>query len=300
MKDQSKNNFYVYRLRNPLTGVIFYIGYGKGKRVSEHWKLFLKQGMRSCRGNNFKYRVLCELLEAGTPPIEEIITKQNLSENIAQKLESKLILSIGRLCNGSGSLVNIKVEQWCPMRVPEIAKKVGPSLRKFYKTEEGKKLAKASSERAKLQCQGVNNPNYGNKWPEWKKKKLRAIKKIQNAGANNPNYGNKWTVRQRQTLSQKLIGTNIGKNNPNYGNKWSEKQKNNLSLKKSKNILAINILTNNKTLGINCMDLSKKVNVSYSIIVKFSRDNKKIKPFKIWNKKFIFVYEENFACKKSA
>lgn len=89
--DIDQNKSYVYLHLNPLSKQIFYVGKGKGNRCldfksrSDIWKKY-------CSG--FK----------GDPYV--IIVQDELSQDFASKLETKLIIKLGSFLVG-GSLVNI-------------------------------------------------------------------------------------------------------------------------------------------------------------------------------------------------
>ena len=87
--EKSGEKYYVYLLINPTTGLIFYIGKGKGKRVSHHYKAYINgNGI-----NEAKNKHIHEVVKSGLKPIE-FIFEDNLSEKEAFSLERNLILRL--------------------------------------------------------------------------------------------------------------------------------------------------------------------------------------------------------------
>ncbi len=93
---------YIYLFLDPDTFVHRYYGQGKGKRCN-WWKQATKDW-------EFKYGVcswLWKLKKAGKKPIV-IIVHENLTQVEANNWEIFLIAMIGRVCKGTGSLLNIE------------------------------------------------------------------------------------------------------------------------------------------------------------------------------------------------
>jgi hypothetical protein len=119
------NNFYVYQYIDD-TGLPYYIGKGKGKRVNAPHKF------------------------TQVPKLENrIILKSNLTEIEALELEISLIKHYGRKLDG-GLLDNIKINQWACLsgwnHKEETKRKISESKLGVAKTEETKqKMRKPKS-----------------------------------------------------------------------------------------------------------------------------------------------------------
>lgn len=87
------DDFYVYGLVDPETNVPFYIGKGRGGRVRTHI-FFVKRGKNS--GNQCKEEKIRNILLTGKEPII-LFFYRNLTEETAYALETKLIISYGRV-----------------------------------------------------------------------------------------------------------------------------------------------------------------------------------------------------------
>jgi len=176
--------YYVYKLINPIDNQVFYIGYGKNRRIGSHWRSFCKSGWYGCDGNYDKYCVFRKIQEAGLEPIEEIITNKNLSKKNAIKVETKFIKKYGRIWDGSGILTNIKEdESKSPMEIPSIRDKVSKALKGrnviceyFLKTgrtfEDYRKFVEDQNEIQRERFSGEKNPNYGIHWSDKQKKHM--------------------------------------------------------------------------------------------------------------------------------
>jgi hypothetical protein len=90
--------YYVYQLIDPRDNVVFYIGKGKGNRISSHVKSYMAGKI----DNVHKHRKIKEIIECGFIVTEQII-HNNLSEKDAYRIERELI-SI----NKGNAITNIK------------------------------------------------------------------------------------------------------------------------------------------------------------------------------------------------
>lgn len=90
-----RNDFYVYVLLRPETGIPFYVGKGSGKRVGSH--------MHDERGNSHKANIIRRMKEQGLQ-LESIKLRTGLTEKEAFAFEIELIAKIGR--EPLGPLVN--------------------------------------------------------------------------------------------------------------------------------------------------------------------------------------------------
>lgn len=93
--------FYVYRLIDPRSSSIFYIGKGKGKRMFQHLN-----EMEDIHSNTEKLKIIKEIQEAGYEVAFDVIA-DNLTEESSLLLERILIYRIGRKIFDEGSLTNI-------------------------------------------------------------------------------------------------------------------------------------------------------------------------------------------------
>lgn len=109
--------WYIYELRNPLTGRIFYEGKGKGDRSAEHEqeaRRFLDHPMRL----KHKHKVIIEIWDAGLQVEREVIFRTD-NECEAYQVEAARILEIGleRLTNEQYGWTREKLEEHraCPI-----------------------------------------------------------------------------------------------------------------------------------------------------------------------------------------
>ena len=102
--------YYVYCYKDPYTLFPFYVG--KGKWQNQRHLDHLKETVENT-SNRWKYYKLRSIIESGMLPIIEVI-QNNLSEDDAYKLESKLIQKYGKLCDGTGCLTNLLDNQQPP------------------------------------------------------------------------------------------------------------------------------------------------------------------------------------------
>lgn len=100
----SLNNFYVYFLIDPRTGIPFYVGKGCGNRMFCHEKFVINGRVPN---NNFllKNRIK-ELLNLKLPIVYEKVY-ENLDSNQAERIEALYIQCIGRIQTGKGTLLNL-------------------------------------------------------------------------------------------------------------------------------------------------------------------------------------------------
>lgn len=91
------NHFYVYVYYHPLTNQPLYVGKGKGNRVDKH----LKPTKLKTR---FAIKVKSLMLQGITP--QYYFYAENLSEDEAFDIESKLIIQYGRIDINTGILYN--------------------------------------------------------------------------------------------------------------------------------------------------------------------------------------------------
>ena len=95
------NEYYVYGLIDPRTEKPFYIGKGKGKRISQHFNE--KENIHS---NTGKLNLIKEIQESNHTVGQKVFA-ENLSEEAALLLEKILIFRLGREIFDEGVLTNI-------------------------------------------------------------------------------------------------------------------------------------------------------------------------------------------------
>lgn len=89
-KPSNGGEYYVYKLINPINLSVFYIGKGKGDRVSQHLKHFKRGKLSNIKKNN----VIKEIINIGLNPIE-VIDSYFDDEQAALDYEEFLISKYG-------------------------------------------------------------------------------------------------------------------------------------------------------------------------------------------------------------
>ncbi len=115
---EDKDGYYVYFLTCPVKKDIFYVGKGKGKRVSRH----AARAKNGSVDNSGKYK---RLKECGFKPVE-LIAQSGMNEADAYALEKRFIDAIGydRLTNiqkgqaDEGSRIIERIDTWIEQKVP--------------------------------------------------------------------------------------------------------------------------------------------------------------------------------------
>lgn len=95
---------YVYLLRDPQDGEVFYVGKGSGERVFQHARAALKP----IQGMDLKLARIQQILHGGRKVVTEIL-RYGMSEETAHEVEAAVIQAIGlpnllNLIEGHGSL----------------------------------------------------------------------------------------------------------------------------------------------------------------------------------------------------
>jgi hypothetical protein len=96
--------FYVYALENPITGLPFYVGKGKGNRAYHHSVEIYRKPTHN--QNNHKLNTIRKIIEAGYEVAVKFIDT-NLTEEIAFELEMFMIDMLGRKDTKTGILTNL-------------------------------------------------------------------------------------------------------------------------------------------------------------------------------------------------
>lgn len=174
------NNYYIYKLIDPITNIPFYIGKGKDNRAYTH----LKNQSKTC--NPRKDKKINDIYSAGLEPIVDIFLK-NLDESTAYDIEEKIILELGREgIEENGILTNISLHSQPPSQkgkkrffTEEHKKKLSESLKgkpKNYQTWQTG-LTKETDERIRLiaekRSQKGNPHQIGKKLSQDRKDKIR-------------------------------------------------------------------------------------------------------------------------------
>ena len=102
--------YYVYCYKTPIeitvAGInflpndLFYIGKGKGNRLTSHIRA------KDCSYNKIKQAAITRINEHGLKPVIEIV-ETALSEEAAHLLETKMIEDLGRISIKTGKLTNL-------------------------------------------------------------------------------------------------------------------------------------------------------------------------------------------------
>jgi len=161
--------YYVYKLLDPRTNVVFYVGKGTGNRAYSHNQF--KDG----NNNYYKDSIIRDLHKQNLEPIVEII-KYFADEQKAYKYEEQLIETIGidNLTNITKNARPPSKKGWKPSKETLVKRSRG--LKGVPRTEEWRKNLSL----AKL---GDKNPMYKKKNPCSEEKRLSLIKT-----KNLPNY----------------------------------------------------------------------------------------------------------------
>ena len=94
-----EQKFYVYHLINPETNRVFYVGKGTGRRCYAH----LSENPNTCR-NKRLYGHIKNIRKHGIEP-KVIKIKENLTEELAYKLEAQEIKKYGRISFDEGGIL---------------------------------------------------------------------------------------------------------------------------------------------------------------------------------------------------
>lgn len=209
-------NFYVYILIDPRNNKPFYIGKGSDKNTDRRFtchlreaytKYDIKVGKQNSRSN--KIRKIKK--EIDKDPIFKIYS-ENLLEEEAFKLESKLIKDLGRKDLGDGPLTNLTdggegstgwnpPDSWRKNR-SEFMKKNNPMFDPIVRAKfigENHPMKKLEN---KIKFQGENHPLYGKTHSEESKKKMS--KSMKGKGAKKVLVDG--TIYDSISIAAKVIG----------------------------------------------------------------------------------------------
>lgn len=155
--------YYIYILKNPVTGVPFYVGVGKRNRKSNvsREKSHIKEAIRFRNGtitksaNRHKLNTILQILDSGLE-VEIELGNEFDSEFSAFEEETKLIALFGRKDLGSGSLTNM-TDGGDGRINPSIASrlKISEAMKGKTSHAKGKKLGKYSEERKQIQKEKI-------------------------------------------------------------------------------------------------------------------------------------------------
>ena len=155
------NKFYVYKIINPITNRIFYIGKGTGNRCKQH----LTDKKEYCANKRLNGYIR-NLIENKEQPIIEKI-QENLTEEVAYELEESLIKKYGRKgIDENGILLNI-LESGRP---PSFSGEDHPWYGRKHTEETKDKISKTIKENIK---NGIITPRSGFTHSEESKEKNR-------------------------------------------------------------------------------------------------------------------------------
>lgn len=135
----STTEFYAYILADPATGVAFYVGKGHGHRVARHLD-----------GNSHAKKVHAHINALSVAPL--IIKVPAVDEAHAFELERSLILALGRIDRGTGTLLNrTSGGQGSAGRTfkhsEETKAKIGASIKGKVRSEETRTRMRASAQK---------------------------------------------------------------------------------------------------------------------------------------------------------
>lgn len=173
------------------------------------WNLYLKSLKRK-HPDNWKSFIKREVLYSS----EEITQRglNGLEKFYIRKYKSLYSEKLGGTNIIEGASIEIN-----PASCDIVRKKISLSLigRKFSKQHINNLKKYWTSER----LSGEKNPNYGHKWTQEMKDKMRAVKLGKYIGEKNPNYGHKWSDDKKKELSKRVKERFKTKPNPMSGKK---------------------------------------------------------------------------------
>jgi hypothetical protein len=143
------NNFYVYHLIDPLTNLPFYVGKGKGNRMSHHMR-DVNNGKMPHNNRHLFYKIK-KINRLSKKVICQKIF-ENLNECDAFQKEKEEILKFGRKINKTGILCNITEggDGISGIKISKkTKKKLSESLKKYYSINPSKNIGKKHSNKTK-------------------------------------------------------------------------------------------------------------------------------------------------------
>lgn len=148
-------DFYVYQLRREDSGLPFYIGKGRGRRIHDHFS----PSRLAVKSN--KNKVIAQAVKEGVKILREKIC-ENISENGAFLMEVGLISKYGRTDEGTGILSNMS--SGAEGTFGRIVKP-GKKLSMITKTKISKSLK--GKPKSKEACENISLAKSGCKGREW-------------------------------------------------------------------------------------------------------------------------------------
>jgi hypothetical protein len=183
--------FYVYLLKDGLTGAVFYVGKGTGNRRSKH--LSIARGNSKNRQRNPKlYNKIADLLANSIPIISDVIF-ESVDEEICLKYEVAKICEIGldnlcNLTNGGEGTSGYKISD-------ESRKKLSEAHKGIRKGCKGRKWTEAEKKKLSDRKKGCASP--------WKGKHIPDEVKIKMSKSHK---GKSFTEEHKRNLSESLKG----------------------------------------------------------------------------------------------
>ena len=148
------NQFYVYGLYDPQTGLPFYIGKGSGNRAISHLT-----DTKKARENPRRFNKINKLRSQGIEP-EVRYLRENLSESEAFDYEEEQIRRYGRKgIEPDGVLTNLMLEARPPIRTGKLHSDT--TKEKMSQAAKGRKKSPEHCKNIGLSKKGENHPNWG-------------------------------------------------------------------------------------------------------------------------------------------
>jgi len=217
MSNKNPNRFYVYIYFDPRKPGKFNYGsfefdfepFYVGKGTNNRFKLHINEALSDHWTNERKCERINSILSEKLNPIIKIIIN-NLNEYSALKIENEYISTI-KVVENNGPLLNLFKTGNSPVGISR--DKLSNSIKIWWDSDDGAEKRERLSNRMiqynkSIDINGINNPNFGNKWNEEQRKYMSNFRKEHkmSVGKNNPKfkYMYKIIVNNKQIITDSL------------------------------------------------------------------------------------------------